>query len=168
MALPAAAARSPQLGRGAVAALGHALALVGFAQPWVVGEFGAREQFSGLDLTRVASDLVAQGPAGATLALPISAAVLLLVPLAAANALVLLAAHRGGVLSRTAAHRAAALLALPIAAVAALGLVLVVLSMGEGSLIDRPGVGLPLVVTGAVLALVSLSRPVSRRTRLEG
>jgi len=157
-----AAARSPSLAFGAAAA-GHGLALAGFLLPWVVGEFGVRQQLSGLDLARLAGDTLTEGLAGATLALTISRVILLLVPLAAANALALLLAHRLGVLSRPSAQRAAVLLALPVLAIGLTGLLLVLVSIG--GVLSAPGFGLLLVVAGATLALGSSLIPRLAGTR---
>jgi len=157
-----AAARSPSLAFGAAAA-GHGLTLAGFLLPWVVGEFGVRQQLSGLDLARLAGDTLTEGLAGATLALTISRVVLLLVPLAAANALALLLAHQIGVLSRPSAHRAAFLLALPVLAIGLTGLLLVLVSIG--GVISSPGLGLLLVIAGAALASGSSLIPRLTTTR---
>jgi hypothetical protein len=155
--------RSPSIVNGAAAA-GHGLALLGFALPWVVGQFGVRQQLSGLDLARLAGDAITEGLAGATLALSISRIVLLIIPLAAANALALLAASHVGVLSHRTVHRAAVLLALPVVAIALTGLTLVLLSLGDG-VISAPGYGLLAVIAGGTLAIASVffARPTPDR-----
>ena len=156
------AARSPRFAFGA-AALGHGLALAGFLQPWVVGQFGAREQLSGLDLARLAGGVITHGLAGEILALAVSRFALLLVPLAAANALVLLGAIALGALNHGTAHRASVWLAVPIVLVSLVGLAVVLLSMGDGSVLRRPGIGLLVVILGAslVIASTALSTPVA-------
>ena len=153
-----AVARSPWLATGA-AALGHGLALTGFLLPWVVGQFGVRQQLSGLDLTRLAGSLISQGLAGEILALPIARVALLLVPLAAANALVLLALIRIRLLPPRTAQRLAFWFAVPIALVSFAGLALVLVSVGDGSVIAGPGLGLPLAIAGSLLALASIALP---------
>lgn len=155
--------RAPSIANGA-AAVGHGLALVGFLLPWVVGQFGVRQQLSGLDLARLAGDAITEGLAGETLALSISRVVLLLVPLAAANALALLGASHIGAISHGAAHRAAVFLALPVVAIALTGLTLVLLSLDDGVL-GAPGYGLLAVIAGGTLAIASgrLARPPTNR-----
>lgn len=147
--------RSPRTGAGA-ALLGHGLALAGFLQPWVVGQFGAREQLTGLDLTRLAGDAFSQGIAGDMLTIPVARIVLLVVPLSAANALALLLSIRLGLLPSSVAHRAAAWLAAPIAMVSGVGICLVALSMNDGPILAGPGLGIMLVTGGALLAAASL------------
>ena len=156
--------RLPRVAIGA-AGVGHGLALVGFIQPWIVGQFGVRDRLSGLDLTRLAGELLTDGLAGEIFALQISRLVLLLVPLAAVNALALLAATRIGALSHHTAHRVAVLLAIPIALVAVASLLLVLVSTGDDSVLDRPDFGLVIVIAGATLALGSAALTRSRATR---
>ena len=156
-------ARQPRLATGA-AATGHGLALVGFVQPWVVGQFGGRDRLSGLDLTRLAGELLTNGLAGQILALPISRIVLLLVPLAAVAALALLAATRIGVLDHHRAHRIAVLLAVPIALVALVSLLLFLLPISDDSVLNRPDFGLVIVIVGATLTLGSASLTRSHAT----
>lgn len=160
------AGRSPSIQFGA-AAFGHGLALTGFMLPWIVGEFGVRQQLTGLDLTRLAGDTITDGLAGDTLALPLARLVLLLIPLAAANALVLLVANRVGALSHTVAHRAAVLLAVPIVSIALVGLALVLVSIGDGVL-TGPGFGLVIVIAGGVLVVGSTRLSPSKPQRNTG
>ena len=146
-------APSPRIATRA-AALGHGLILAGFFLPWVVGQFGARDQLSGLDLARLAGDAISHGLAADALALPITRVALLLVPLAAVNALLVLAAMYSGALSVPHAQRLAAWLAAPVAAVALIAIALVLISIGDGEILAGPGIGLPLVLLGASLVLV--------------
>lgn len=135
-----------------VAALGHGLVFVGFLQPWVAGQFGARERLSGLDLARVTDGLIDHGLAGEALTLPITRLVLFALPVIAANALLLLTLAQVGVIERSHARHLAFALAIPAVLVAALALVLLVLTASGDGVVDGPAFGLLLVAAGALLA----------------
>ena len=147
----------PPVGRaslaGGVAALGHGMVFVGFLQPWVAGQFGARDRLSGLDLARVTDGLIDHGLAGDALALPITRVLLFAVPIAAANALVLLALARTGVIGRSHARRLALALAVPGALVALVAHVLLMLAATtENGVVNGPAFGLFVVTAGAAIA----------------
>lgn len=144
-----AASQQSTAGVGLVAA-GHGLVLAGFMLPWVTGDFGAREQFSGLDLARTTSGLIEAGLGNA--ALRTVEVVLLAVPILAANALLLLVVSRLGLVSRRVAATAASVMAIGALVVTALVLVLVLSARGE--FIRGPGAGLVVALVGGGIALV--------------
>lgn len=137
------------------AALGHGLIFVGFLQPWVAGQFGARDRLSGLDLARLTDGLIDHGVAGDALSLPITRALLFALPLAAANALLLLALGRLGLLPSAHARHLALLLALPAAAIALAATALLLVAATEDGVVDGPAFGLLLVAAGAALAVAA-------------
>jgi hypothetical protein len=138
-----------------LAALGHGLVIAGFLQPWVAGQFGARDRLSGLDLVRITDGLIDHGLAGDALTLPITRVLLLGVPVAAANALLLLALGRIGLIQRQHARHLAALLALPAAAVVLAAHALLILAAADGGIVDGPAYGLFVATGGAILAASS-------------
>jgi hypothetical protein len=144
--------RHSALGTG-VAAAGHSLVFIGFLQPWVAGQFGARDRLSGLDLARVTDGLIDHGLAGDALTLPVTRVLLFGLPVVAANALLLLALAHGGLLDRRHARHLAGALAIPAFLVAAIALVLLVLTAAGDSVVDGPAFGVVLVAAGALLAI---------------
>lgn len=133
------------------APLGHVLLLTAFILPWVVGDFGARDSFTGVDLARVASG--AAGVDGAEWHGISRAAevILLAIPLLAANALLL----HGLAFVTPAAHDGARRVARWLAEAQALALLVVVvmLVVASGELTMRPGVGLVLACIACAVTL---------------
>lgn len=136
-----------------MAVLGHGMVFVGFLQPWVAGQFGARERLSGLDLARVTDGLIDHGLAGDALTLPLTRVLLFGLPVIAANALLLLALGRARILERSHARHLAFALAIPAALVAVVALVLLVLTATGDGVVDGPAFGILLVAAGALLAV---------------
>jgi hypothetical protein len=138
-----------------LAVAGHGLVLVGFFQPWVAGQFGARERLTGLDLVRITDGLIDHGLAGDALTLPITRVLLLAVPVAAANALLLLSLGRLQLIPRAHARHLALLLTLPVALVVLATHGLLLVSSGDESVIDGPAFGIFVATAGALLAVAS-------------
>lgn len=141
-----------------LAATGHVVVLVGFVLPWVAGEFGARSELSGLALARLADGLATSGATGDALTMPVARIVLLLVPLAAANALLLMALARLGVIRRDTARRGAMVLAMLMTVTGATALVLLSLGTRESTIIAGPALGLYVTMAGAGMASLSSLR----------
>lgn len=138
-----------------LAAVGHGMVFVGFLQPWVAGQFGARDRLSGLDLARLTDGLIDHGLASDALALPITRLLLFAVPVVAANAVLLLALSRGGLIERAHARHLASALAIPTAIVVIVAHALLILAARGDSVIDGPAFGLMVTTVGAMLALGS-------------
>lgn len=140
----------------AAAALGHGMVFVGFLQPWVAGQFGARDRLSGLDLARITDGLIDYGLAGEALTLPITRFVLFALPVAAANALLLLALGWLGLLAPAHARHLGLALAVPVALVAftAHGLLLLSATVDNG-VVEGPAFGLFVMTAGALIAAAS-------------
>lgn len=144
--------RRARLGTG-IAALGHGLVFIGFLQPWVAGQFGARDRLSGLDLARVTDGLIDHGLAGDALTLPVTRVLLFGLPVVAANALLILTLAHAGLLNRHHARHLAGALAVPAFLVAAIALLLLILTAVGDGVVDGPAFGVVLVATGALLAI---------------
>ena len=136
-----------------IAAVGHGLVFLGFLQPWVAGQFGARERLSGLDLVRLTDGMIGYGLAGDALALPITRIALIAVPVAAANALLLLGLGYIGLIKQRHAHHLALALTIPAAAITVISLTLLLITAREGGIIDGPAFGLFIMAVGASLAI---------------
>ena len=149
-----------------LAVAGHGLVFVGFLQPWIAGQFGSRDRLSGLDLARLTDSLIEHGLAGEALTLPVTRVLLTSIPLAAANALLLLTLGRVQLLPTNLTRQFTLVLALPAIAVSALVLPLAVVAAADGSVIDGPGFGLFLMLGGAAMAIAAwwLTRPPSAVT----
>ena len=151
----------PSTGRASIAGLtagvGHGMVFFGFLQPWVAGQFGARDRLSGLDLVRITDGLIDHGLAGDVLTLPVTRVLLFAVPIAAANALLLLVLARVGIMERAHARHLVSALALPTAFVVIVAHVLLVLAARGDSVIDGPAFGLLVTTAGALLAAGSWS-----------
>jgi hypothetical protein len=137
---------------GGIAGVGHGLVFVGFLQPWVAGQFGARDRLSGLDLVRITDGLIDHGLASDVLTLPITRVLLFAVPVAAANALLLLVLARVGLMERAHARHLVSALALPTAFVVIVAHALLILAARGDSVIDGPAFGLIVTTAGALLA----------------
>ena len=136
----------------AAAAVGHGMVFVGFLQPWVAGQFGARDRLSGLDLARITDGLIDYGLAGEALTLPITRFVLFALPIAAANALLLLALGSLGLIAPMHARHLAFALAVVVALVALLTHALLLLAAAEGGVVDGPAFGIFVMTAGALIA----------------
>ncbi len=145
--------------RELLAAAGHLVILAGFALPWATGEFGARSEFSGVALVRLAEGIMETGLADGTFAMPLARLVLILVPLAAANALLLLILARLRALNRDTARRCAVALAVPVGVTALSALTLLVIAARGSMVLDGPALGLYVTIAGAAMAAVSGLRP---------
>ncbi len=151
----------------ALSALGHGMIFVGFLQPWVAGQFGARDRLSGLDLARVTDGLIDHGLAGDALTLPVTRVLLFAVPVIAANALLMLVLGHVRILERTHARHVAFALAIPAALIALIALALLGLTASSDGVVDGPAFGVLLVAAGALLATGAWLleyRPSRRRT----
>jgi hypothetical protein len=136
----------------AAAALGHGMVFVGFLQPWVAGQFGARDHLSGLDLARITDGLIDYGLAGEAFTLPITRFVLFALPVAAANALLLLALGWLGLIAPTHTRHVALTLAVPVALVALVAHALILIAATENRVVDGPAFGIFVMTAGALIA----------------
>ena len=148
------APRRGTVGTG-LAAVGHGLMFAGFLQPWVAGQFGARDRLSGLDLARFTDGLIDHGLAGETLTLPVTRALLFAIPVIAANALLILALAHGGLIERSHARHLILALTVPVTLIAGVAFGLLLVTALEGGIVDGPAYGLGVVLLGAVLAITS-------------
>jgi hypothetical protein len=140
---------------GGIAAVGHGMMFAGFLQPWVAGQFGARDRLSGLDLVRITDGLIDHGLAGDALTLPITRVLLFAIPVAAANGLLLLALAWAGLIERAHARHLASALAIPTALVVVTAHILLILAARGDTVIDGPAFGLLVTTAGALLAVGS-------------
>jgi hypothetical protein len=137
----------------AAAALGHGMVFVGFLQPWVSGQFGARDRLSGLDLARITDGLIDYGLSGEALTLPITRFVLFALPVAAANALLLLALGRLGLIAPAHARHVALALAVFVALVTLVAHALLLLATADDGVVEGPAFGIFVMTAGALIAV---------------